>query len=83
MMHQQAVDDDVALRRYEYDDTVVFAGDLGPDGEGSVDVVEDTAIVVTADEQYDLTLPEGDSQVFIHNGVLTVEVTREPEEREE
>jgi len=83
MVNVQTFSDDAPLRRYEYDDSVVFAGDFGSAGDASVDVVDDTAIVVTEGEQYDIDLPEGHSQAFIHNGVLTIEVTTEPEVGEE
>lgn len=75
--------EDASLRQYEYDDAVVFVGDLGPTRDAVVDVVDDTAIVVADDEEYDLDLPAGDSQAFIHNGILTVEVRTESEATEE
>jgi hypothetical protein len=82
MMHNQSLGDDAPLRRYEYDDSVVFVGDLGSVGDASVDVVGHTAIVVADGEQHDIELPGGASQAFIHNGVLTIEVTTELENTE-
>ena len=63
--------------RYEYDDETVIAVDLGPAGvDGSVDVVGDTVIVVTGNEQRELEMPAGaeDARAFMKNGVLTIEM---------
>lgn len=74
-LQQFARGDERFVRRYEYDDEVVIVADLD-DADASVDVVDGTAIIVKADgEQVDLDLPvDRDSQAFINNGVLTVEV---------
>ncbi len=67
-------------RRYEYDDATVMAVDFGTDvGDVSVDVVDDTVIIVLADDQYEIDLPAsaGDAHTFIKNGVLTVELEEE------
>ncbi|ELZ09760.1 Hsp20/alpha crystallin family protein [Natrinema thermotolerans] len=67
-------------RRYEYDDATVMAVDFGTDvGDVSVDVVDDTAIVVLADDQYEIELPAaaGDAHTFMKNGVLTIELEEE------
>ncbi|WP_135667712.1 DUF7127 family protein [Halorhabdus rudnickae] len=64
---------DAAIRRFDYEDATTFAADLGVDG--TVDVVGDTAIVVTDDDQYDISVPDGETvTAFINNGVLTIEV---------
>lgn len=77
MNSNQQLFDDTPVRQFEYDDRVVLAADVGL-GDASVDVVGDTVIVVRGDEQYELTLPEGDGDATatINNGVLTVEVSR-------
>ncbi|WP_136715435.1 DUF7127 family protein [Halorientalis salina] len=69
------------VSRMEYDDgSMVLAADVGADREATVDVVGDTVIVVTDDDQYEFELSgdetetEGDAQAFMKNGVLTVEV---------
>jgi hypothetical protein len=61
---------------YDYDDgSTLLVADLGHGTDASVDVVDDTAIVVVGDEQYDVDLPNrGTAQAFIKNGVLTIEV---------
>jgi hypothetical protein len=73
MSELQQFGDEVSVRRYEYDDGVVLAADFGPSREAAVDVVDDTVIVVTDDDQYELEV-EGDATAFISNGVLTIEV---------
>lgn len=80
MNPEQRLADDVPFRRYENDDAILFAADLGGEAHASVDVVGDTAIVVAGEDQYDLDLPGDDAQAFIRNGVLTVEVTSESQE---
>ncbi|WP_018259414.1 DUF7127 family protein [Halomicrobium katesii] len=75
MTDQQQLVGDAPLRRYEYDDAVVLAADIGITGDATVDVVDDTATVVVGDEQYDFDLPSGDARAFIRNGVLTVEMS--------
>ena len=73
MNERQQFGDEVAVRRYEYDDGAVLAADFGPAGEAAVDVLGDTVIVVIDGEQHELDV-EGDANAFISNGVLTVEV---------
>ncbi|PSP90849.1 hypothetical protein BRC90_00290 [Halobacteriales archaeon QS_4_69_34] len=66
---------DGQLRRYEYDDAITYAADVGP-REASVDVVGETAIVVLDGEQFEIELPTGDATTAVTNGVLTIEVER-------
>ncbi|WP_440771606.1 DUF7127 family protein [Natronorubrum sp. DTA28] len=64
-------------RQYQYDDSAVLAVDFGPHGiEATVDLVDDTVIVVADDQQYEFDLPDGadDAHTFMKNGVLTVEI---------
>ena len=64
------------LRRYEYDDRVVYAVDVGL-GEATVDVVGNTVLIVDDDDQAEFEVPEsGTVEAAINNGVLTVEVGR-------
>ena len=69
---------DDTLRRYEYDDRVVYAADIGTDAGGtSVDVVDNTVMLVRGGEQADFEIAEsGAAEATINNGVLTVEVER-------
>lgn len=74
---QLARESDYAVRRFEYDDETVLAVDFGPErSDAAVDVVDDTAIVVLDDEQYELDLPLAgtDAHTFIRNGVLSIEM---------
>lgn len=61
------------VRRYEYEDGSVLVADLGF-VDGSVDVLDDVAIVVADDEQYELTLPGPVSRASMNNGVVTIEL---------
>jgi HSP20 family molecular chaperone IbpA len=75
MSERQRFGDEVAVRRYEYDDGAVLAADFSPASEAAVDVLGDTVILVVDGEQHELELEvEGDANAFISNGVLTVEV---------
>jgi len=70
---QQLEAQDIDVRRFEYDDSVVLAADFGYVDASSVDVVDDTVIVVADGEQYDVELDD-DARAFMNNGVLTIEV---------
>ncbi|MFC7175799.1 hypothetical protein [Halosegnis marinus] len=69
--------ENVVGTRYEEDGSTVLVADLGPDVEGSVDVVDGTAMVVVGDDQYEFDVPDGRATARLNNGVVTVEVTRE------
>jgi len=71
---QQFADYGVEVSRFEYDDQVVLAADLGFGGDASAEVVDETVIVLADGEQYDIDVPAG-AQVFINNGVLTIGVS--------
>jgi hypothetical protein len=76
MTETQQLGEGVPVRQYEYEGSLVLAADLGVT-EASAEIVGDTVIVVAGDEQYDLSVPEGEgARAFIKNGVLTVEVSR-------
>jgi len=80
-MNQQTRSDDVALRRYEEDGQATVVADFGPGAAVSVDVVDDTAIVVLESEggeaeQREIDVPAGTAQAFNNNGVVTIEVER-------
>ncbi|WP_276271923.1 DUF7127 family protein [Haloarcula litorea] len=76
MNTEQQLFDETPLRRFEYDDSVVLAADVGPETDASVDVVDGTVIVVADDEQREQDVPEG-ARAFINNGVLTIELSDE------
>jgi HSP20 family molecular chaperone IbpA len=69
------------LRRYEYDDSWVYAADLGAyEADVDVDVVGGTAIVVvdTGDSvtETEFELPTGDARVENRNGILTITIQK-------
>ncbi|MFW5955931.1 MAG: DUF7127 family protein [Halorhabdus sp.] len=73
MKLEQQMVGDAEIRRFDYGDAITFAADLGVDGE--VDVVGDTAILITETGQYDISLPASeDVTAFMRNGILTIEV---------
>jgi len=65
---------DGLVRRYEYDDGAVLVADFGPT-EGTVDVVDGTAMVVVDGDQYEFDVEEADHAVM-NNGVVTIETER-------
>jgi hypothetical protein len=73
---------DALARRYDYGDSAVLVADLGvSDDAATVDVVDETVILVVddgdEDRQLELDAPRGDAaEAFINNGVVTVEVER-------
>jgi hypothetical protein len=71
---KQLADRDAEVRRYEYDDGALVVADFGDASPAAVDVVGDTAIVVVDGEEFDIELAD-DAQVFMKNGVLTIEVS--------
>lgn len=66
--------DELPVRKYEYDDGSVIVADFGSAGDDpSVDVVGGTAIVVAGDRQVEFRVPNEASDVSIRGGVLTIE----------
>jgi hypothetical protein len=65
-------EEEVTYQVVDADGRIEHVVDLGAGADATVDVVDDTAIVVGEDDQYELTLPEGDAEAFILNGVLTI-----------
>jgi hypothetical protein len=63
----------IDARRIEFDDGVELVADLGPEADASAEFVDETVIIVTGDDQYDIEL-DAEGQALINNGVLTVEV---------
>ncbi len=68
-------DIDGPVRHYEYDDEAVIIADFGP-VEGSVDVVDGTAIVVVDGEQFEFSVPAETDHAVINNGVVTIRMER-------
>ncbi|MFC6973495.1 hypothetical protein ACFQL1_20105 [Halomicroarcula sp. GCM10025709] len=80
MNTEQQLFDETPLRRFEYDDSVVLAADVGAVGDASVDVVDGTVIVVAGDEQRELEVPDEDARAFINHGILTIELSPSEED---
>ncbi len=68
-------DADSIVRYYEYDDNGVLVADFGP-VEGSVDVVDGTAMVVVGDDQFELEVSDDVGRAVMNNGVVTIETER-------
>jgi len=73
---------DAPARRFDYGDETVLVADLGVDDDAvSVDVVDETVIIVVETDgetrQHEFDAPTGAvSKALINNGVVTVEVQR-------
>lgn len=72
-------DTDLIAREYDYGDVTIIAIDTAATpGDVSVDIVEDTAIIVldtdTTTNQRELELPDGDATTLNNNGIVTIEV---------
>lgn len=66
-------DGGVMVRRYDYGGETVVAADLGRTGsEPSVDVVEETALVVVDGKQFEFEVPDEADDVTVNGGVLTI-----------
>ncbi len=74
--YQQLSERGVEVTRREYSNGVELAADFGPGRDVSVDVVDETVIVVTDEDTYDIEV-NGTVQAFIKNGVLTIDVADE------
>ncbi|WP_254864183.1 DUF7127 family protein [Halovivax gelatinilyticus] len=70
---QDATERGIVVRVNEYDDGSVIAVDLGASaGEIAVDVVDETAIVVAGEQQFEFDVPPEANLVTENNGVLTI-----------
>jgi hypothetical protein len=58
---------------HEYDGESLIAVDFGrTHADLTVDIVDDTAIVITDSDQFEFDLPSEASEVTANNGVLTI-----------
>jgi hypothetical protein len=69
---QEFAGSDLPARTVETADGIEYVLDVGPTDEASAEVVDDTVIVIADGEQQEFDAPAGDSEAFIHNGVLTI-----------
>lgn len=74
--YQQLSERGVDVGRREYSTHIELIADFGPAADPSVDIVDNTAIVVNDGETIDIEL-DGSAQAFIRNGILTIEVKDE------
>lgn len=75
--YTQSIRDEVdgVVRQYEYDDRTVIVADFGF-VDGSVDVVDGTAIVVIEPDQYEFEVPDAVDSAIMNNGVVTIDMER-------
>ncbi|ERG89160.1 MAG: hypothetical protein J07HX5_01313 [halophilic archaeon J07HX5] len=64
------------VRRRDRANGIELIADLGSGVDAGVDIIGDTVIVVTGDEQYEIPGVE-DARATINHGVLTIEVEDE------
>lgn len=68
-----ADDRGTVVSEHEYDDGSLVAVDFGAArGDLTVDILDDTAIVIAGDEQFEFELPDEATEVDANNGVLTI-----------
>lgn len=61
------------VSEHKYDGESVIAVDFGTDhADLTVDIVDDTAIVIADSEQFEFELPSEASKVTANNGILTI-----------
>ena len=64
---------DAVVTEHEYDSGSLVAVDFGRShADLTVDIVDDTAIVITDSDQFEFRLPSEASEVTTNNGVLTI-----------
>ncbi|MFC4439763.1 MULTISPECIES: DUF7127 family protein [Natrialbaceae] len=65
--------DEVTITEREYDEEYVIAVDFGRRaGKPTLDVVDETAIVVVDDGQFEFAIPSDATEVTVNDGILTV-----------
>lgn len=78
MKQNQFIDEEErAVRTVDRPNGTSIVADLGAATEGVVDVVGDTAIVVTDDDQFEIELVGEPERAFMKNGVLTIDLEDE------
>lgn len=71
---QSAADerDDITITRRDYEDEDIVAVDFGQGVEASLDVVDETAIVVANDRQFEFEIPPEATDVEANDGILVI-----------
>jgi len=68
-----ADDRGTVVTEHEYDDGSLVTVDFGTTrGDLAVDILDDMAIVIAGDDQFEFELPDEASEVATNNGVLTI-----------
>ncbi len=70
---EQLVAQDVDVVRQVHGDGIEIVADFGPGATPSVDVVDNTVIVIDGGEQHEMAV-DGDARAVTNNGVVTIEV---------
>lgn len=64
--------DDITIAHREYEEGTVIVIDFGPDVDASVDVVGETAIVVTDDLQFEFNVPTEATDITANDGMIEI-----------
>lgn len=65
--------EEIKITERDYEGENVVAVDFGPTGdEPAVDVIDDTAIVVVGDRQFEFEVPDGATDITVNDGILTI-----------
>lgn len=71
---QEVDQQEAIIREYEYDNTTAITADFGPAASDiSIDIVDETAIVVVSGEQFEFEFPDNADEIAAKNGILTIE----------
>lgn len=65
-------EDGITITHQEYEDETVIAVDFGPGVEASLDIVDDTAIVVAGDRQFEFEVPADATEISVNDGILLI-----------
>lgn len=72
--------EDIVIAQRSYDDSSVVTVDFGPEVELSLDVVDETAIVVAGDRQFEFEVPDWAADVTVNDGMLTITESKNDDE---
>ncbi|MFP8954745.1 hypothetical protein ACLI4Z_17535 [Natrialbaceae archaeon A-arb3/5] len=65
--------DEITITNREYDEETVIAVDFGPiAGTPTLDVVDETAIIVVDGEQFEFDVPSDATDIVVNDGILTI-----------
>ena len=63
----------VIIRKEEYDEERILVVDFGPtDGELSLDIVDDTAIIAADRKQFEFEVPPDADEMTVNDGILSI-----------